>query len=99
MLEIRDLKKYFRAGGLVGAFQHQGWVKAVDGINLTIDKGETLGLVGESGCGKTTTTKLLLMLERPTSGSILFDGEDISALRGRDLLTYRQSVQAVFQDP
>src|SRR6266516_606647 len=99
MLEIRDLTKYFRAGGLVGSFQSQGVVKAVDGINLTIDKGETLGLVGESGCGKTTTTKLLLMLERPTSGSISFDGQNISTLRGKELLVYRQAVQAVFQDP
>ncbi len=99
MLEIRDLKKYFAAGGRNVPWRKQGWVKAVDGIDLSIGPAETLGLVGESGCGKTTTTKLILLLERPSDGEIRFDGQDVTELRGRDLLSYRQAVQAVFQDP
>src|SRR5688500_12155101 len=99
MLEVRGLTKHFPAGGTVGGWRPKGWVTAVDGIDFTIGAGETLGLVGESGCGKTTTTKLLLLLERPTGGSIMFDGRDVSTLKGKDLLTYRQAVQAVFQDP
>ena len=74
-------------------------VKAVDAINFSIGKGETFGLVGESGCGKTTTAKLILMLEDITSGTILFNGKDIRQLSGRDLKNYRRMVQAVFQNP
>jgi oligopeptide/dipeptide ABC transporter ATP-binding protein len=99
VLEVRGLKKHFKAGGLVGAWRSVGWVRAVDGVDFTIGQSETLGLVGESGCGKTTTTKLILLLERPTAGQILFEGRDITQLRGKDLLAYRQAVQAVFQDP
>jgi oligopeptide/dipeptide ABC transporter ATP-binding protein len=99
MLEVRGLKKYFPAGGTFLGMRPKGWVKAVDGIDFSIGPGETLGLVGESGCGKTTTTKLMLLLERPTGGEILFDGQDVTKLRGKALLKYRQSVQAVFQDP
>ncbi|MEX2379089.1 MAG: oligopeptide/dipeptide ABC transporter ATP-binding protein [Dehalococcoidia bacterium] len=76
-----------------------GSVKAVDDISFTIDQGETLALVGESGCGKTTTAKLVLRLEKPTSGQVTLGGQDIHALKGADLKRYRMQVQAVFQDP
>ena len=98
LLEIRDLKKHFPVmKGLI--FQKPiGLVKAVDGVSYSIDAGETVGLVGESGCGKTTTMKMILMLERPTAGSIIFRGEDIQDLAGKDFKAYRKGVQAVFQD-
>jgi ABC-type oligopeptide transport system ATPase subunit len=90
LLEIRDLKKHFPfMKGLI--FQKPvGLVKAVDGVSYSIDAGETVGLVGESGCGKTTTMKMVLMLEKPTSGSILFRGEDIQDLAGKDFRAYRK---------
>jgi oligopeptide/dipeptide ABC transporter ATP-binding protein len=98
LLEVRDLTKHFAVGGsfLGGG---RGWVKAVDGISFTINSGETLGLVGESGCGKTTTAKLILAAEEPTGGAIVFEGQDITTLHGKDLMAYRRKVQVVFQDP
>jgi peptide/nickel transport system ATP-binding protein len=99
LLELRDLQKYFpvKTGSLLR--RKIGWVKAVDGVDLAIFPGETLGLIGESGCGKTTTSKLILLQESPTAGTIQFDGEDVFALRGQDLMRYRREVQVVFQDP
>jgi oligopeptide/dipeptide ABC transporter ATP-binding protein len=98
LLEVRDLTKHFAVGGsLLG--RGQGWVKAVDGISFTIKTGETLGLVGESGCGKTTTSKLVLAAENATAGAIEFEGRDITTLHGKDLMAYRRKVQVVFQDP
>lgn len=99
LLELRDLKKHFPVTkGLL--FQETiGLVKAVDGVSYSLGAGETLGLVGESGCGKTTTLKLVLMLEQPTSGTIRFRGREIQSLQGQDLKAYRRGVQAVFQDP
>src|SRR6266403_121919 len=76
-----------------------GWVKAVDGISFSIQPGQTLAIVGESGCGKTTTAKLILRLEEPTSGEVFVDGKDVHALNGDALKEYRTMVQAVFQDP
>jgi oligopeptide/dipeptide ABC transporter ATP-binding protein len=98
VLEVRDLKKYFAVGGsLLG--RGRGWVKAVDGVSFSIDKGETLGLVGESGCGKTTTSKLILAAEAPTAGTIAFAGRDLAQLDSAGLMDYRRQVQVVFQDP
>ena len=98
LLEVSRLTKHFplRRGAL-------GWsmslVRAVDSVSFTIQAGTTLGLVGESGCGKTTTSKLVLGLERPTAGTIRFEGEDVLALPAERRRHYRRSVQAVFQDP
>ena len=99
LLETRDLKKYFpvTSGLLLGRVR--AWVKAVDGISFSIAPGETLGIVGESGCGKTTTAKLILAQEAATAGSIEFRGRDVTSLRKGDLKDYRKSVQIVFQDP
>src|SRR5215510_1151407 len=98
LLEVRDLKKHFPVGGLLLG-KVRGWVKAVDGISFTINAGETLGLVGESGCGKTTTSKLILAAEEPTAGIIEFEGRNIVGLTDKDLMDYRRKVQVVFQDP
>src|SRR5882672_2503123 len=98
VLEVRGLKKYFPARqGLLGHVRTL--VKAVDGVDFAIHAGETLGLIGESGCGKTTTSKLILLQERPTAGTIVFEGRDIAGLKGADLMRYRREVQVVFQDP
>src|SRR6201988_2396959 len=98
VLEVRGLTKHFPVrqrlfGGPATL------VRAVDGVDFAIHAGETLGLIGESGCGKTTTSKLILRQETPTAGTIKFDGRDIASLQGSDFMAYRRAVQVVFQDP
>src|SRR3989454_1316029 len=96
ILQVIGMKKYFP---VTGGFTVRGWIKAVDGVSVQVAEGETLGIVGESGSGKTTLAKLFLLLERPTAGTLLFDGKEIRAFGGDDFVRYRRSVQAVFQDP
>jgi oligopeptide transport system ATP-binding protein len=99
LLEAQNLKKHFPVTKGLLLSRVTGWIKAVDGVSFQIRPGETLGLVGESGCGKSTTAKMLLMLEQPTEGSIFFQGEDIYKANADQRKDYRSSVQAVFQDP
>jgi len=99
LLEIKNLTKHFPVTQGLLWQKTVGSVKAVDGVSYRLGTGETLGLVGESGCGKSTTAKMILMLEPPTSGSILFQGEEVRSLSGKALHGYRRGVQAVFQDP
>ena len=98
LIEVKGLKKYFpvRKGFFGGNIQH---VKAVDDVSFHIKKGETLGLVGESGCGKSTTGRTVIRLYDPTDGQIIFDGKDISKLSQKQLLPYRKKIQMIFQDP
>ena len=98
VLEVRGLTKHFPVRSrLLG--RGAAPVRAVDGVHFAIHPGETLGLIGESGCGKTTTSKLILLQEPPTAGTIAFDGRDIRGFAGAELMAYRRAVQVVFQDP
>ncbi len=99
LLRVEGLKKHFPFTRGVLRARVLGHVKAVDDVSFDIKAGETLGLVGESGCGKTTTSRMILNLEEPTDGRILLDDEPIHGLQGRALGAYRAKVQAVFQDP
>jgi oligopeptide transport system ATP-binding protein len=99
LVEVRDLKKHFPVKRGLVFDRVVGQIKAVDGVSFAIRRGETFGLVGESGCGKTTIGRLLLKLEEPTAGEIRFDGEDIAGFDARQTLAFRRRVQAVFQDP
>ncbi len=99
LIEVRGLKKYFPiTQGII--FQRKvADVKAVDGLNFAIKKGETLGLVGESGCGKSTTGRAILQLYRPTAGEVIFQGKDLVKLQGEELRKMRRNMQMIFQDP
>jgi oligopeptide/dipeptide ABC transporter ATP-binding protein len=98
LLEVKDLVKHFVVGrGFLG--RTAGIVRAIDGVSFEIRRGETLGLVGESGCGKTTTGRCILQLERPTSGRIVFEGADLSAVSDDELRKVRRRMQVIFQDP
>jgi oligopeptide/dipeptide ABC transporter ATP-binding protein len=99
LLKVENVKKHFRIGGGFLTGTDAATLKAVDGVSFDISVNETLGLVGESGCGKSTTASLLLQLAEPTSGSILFQGQDINKSSRAQWSKYRRSVQAVLQDP
>ncbi|MFJ9704093.1 ABC transporter ATP-binding protein [Streptomyces sp. NPDC101234] len=99
ILEVSGLVKYYPLTQGILIKKQIGAVKAVDGVDFVLNKGETLGIVGESGCGKSTVAKMLVNLERPTAGSIKYKGEDITRLSGRALKTVRRNIQMVFQDP
>ena len=91
LLEVKDLKKYYKVP--------KGMLHAVDGVSFNLEKGETLGIVGESGCGKTTIGRAILRLVEPSSGSVIFDGVDILKLNKREMRHMRRNMQMIFQDP
>jgi oligopeptide transport system ATP-binding protein len=99
LVEVKNLKKYFPIMEGVFLKRATAQVKAVDDVSFTIKKGETLGLVGESGCGKTTIGRCILQLEKATSGEINFAGTDLTKLSQKELIPYRQKIQVIFQDP
>jgi oligopeptide/dipeptide ABC transporter ATP-binding protein len=99
LIEVRDLVKEFPIKGSYLIRRQLGAVHAVDGISFDVNRGETFGIVGESGCGKSTTARLLLRLLEPTSGSVKFDGREIATLRARDIKPLRREMQMIFQDP
>ncbi len=99
LIDVQGLKMHFPITEGIVMHKVVAQVKAVDGVSFRIQKGETLGLVGESGCGKTTTGRCILQLENPTNGQILYDGVDLNTLSSKQMVPYRQKIQVIFQDP
>jgi len=99
LLEVRNLKMYFPVTSGIFFGRHVSDIKAVDDISFTIKRGETLGMVGESGCGKTTAGRTILQLYKPTGGQVIFDGKDLSKLRRGEMRALRREMQLIFQDP
>ncbi len=99
LVDVKDLRMYFPVTSGLILQRTVANIKAVDGVSFEVRRGETLGLVGESGCGKTTTGRCLLQLYRPTSGSVLFEGKDLCAMKGKALRGMRRQMQIIFQDP
>ena len=97
LLEVEDLKVYYPVRG--GWFRPKRYLRAVDGVSFSLEAGETLGLVGESGCGKRTLGRALVRLENPAGGRVMLDGRDMAALKGRELRRARKNFQMIFQDP
>ena len=99
LLEVKDLKMYFPVTSGMLFQRTVAQVKAVDGVSFTVKRGETLGLVGESGCGKTTTGRCILQLYKPTAGEVIFDGQDLTQLKTKQMRAMRREMQLIFQDP
>ena len=99
LLEVKNLQMYFPIGSGLLFQRTTAYVKAVDGVSFTVKRGETLGLVGESGCGKTTTGRCILQLYKPTGGQIIFDGQDLGQLKTKQMRAMRREMQVIFQDP
>ena len=99
LVHVARIKKHYPVTSGLILQRTRGVVKAVDGVSFSIREGQTYSLVGESGCGKTTTSRMILMVEPPTEGEVYFEGKDMSQFSGAERRTYRASVQAVFQDP
>lgn len=99
LLEVKDLKQHFPIEEGLLVKKQIGAIRAVDGISFTVNAGETLGIVGESGCGKSTTARAIAQLYKPTAGEVIFEGEDLVKMGAKDLLKVRKNIQMIFQDP
>jgi len=99
ILEVKNLKMYFPVGSGFLSRKPVGYVKAVDDVSFTVQRGETLGLVGESGCGKTTTGRSILQLYKPTAGQVIFDGQNLTSMNTKTMRGMRREMQVIFQDP